>query len=222
MIAVGRDFYVFAYDRAVEQKRVEAVLAIDGVVVVTRIPDEHVVAFTHICDIVTIAADHEVGAVAADELVGAGPAPELQLDLPGQKSARVDHVGTTVARQYELVERTLGVWMCVSAGSPETTISEPTEGTVIVSLPAVPLTVTVGLTVAGAAAYHRREVEVHPRDVGTGHVVDDDFVGAAERVEVDPLDIVQVHGDGRDVADKAGTRAVGRDIDVFAYARAVE
>ena len=39
---------------------------------------------------------------------------------------------------------------------------------------------------------------------------------------MDLLDIVQVHGDGGDVAEKARALAVGRDVDVFADVGAVE
>ena len=59
----------------------------------------------------------------------------------------------------------------------------------------------VGRAVADAAAGHAREVDRDLRDAGAGEVVDVISVGAAERVEVDVLDAVEVH---RDVADVAG------------------
>ena len=71
----------------------------------------------------------------------------------------------------------------------------PLPATVIVSAPAVPLTMTVSAAPSPAAAGRRRQVEVDLGDVGAGQVVDRDGVGAAQGVEVDVLDAVEVHGD---------------------------
>ena len=50
----------------------------------------------------------------------------------------------------------------------------------------VPLTVTVSsCAVAGRAADRAGKVDVDLLDVGSGQVVDDEVVGAAERVEID-------------------------------------
>ena len=59
-------------------------------------------------------------------------------------------------------------------------------------------------------------------DVGAGQVVDGDRVGAAEGVEVDLLDAVEVHGDVADVAEEPDPAAVGRDVDVLVGVGAVE
>ena len=47
-----------------------------------------------------------------------------------------------------------------------------------------------GRPVAGAGS---GEVDIDQLDVGAGQVVDDDVVGAAQGVEVDGLDVVQIH-----------------------------
>ncbi len=66
------------------------------------------------------------------------------------------------------------------------------------------------------------QVEVDLREVGAGQVVDGDGVGAAEGVEVDPLDAVEVHRDVADVAGEPDPAAVGRDVDLLVDVGAVE
>ena len=68
---------------------------------------------------------------------------------------------------------------------------------------------------AVAAAVGAAQVEVDLRHVGAAQVADDDVVGAAERAEVDVLDVVEVHGDVGDVAEEQHAPAVGRDVDVL-------
>ena len=41
-------------------------------------------------------------------------------------------------------------------------------------------------------------------------------------LECDPLDVVEVHGDGGDIAGKAHAAAIGRDVDIFGGVGAVE
>ncbi len=55
-----------------------------------------------------------------------------------------------------------------------------------------------------------REIDVDLVHIGAGQVVDGDAVGAAERVELDALDVVQVHDDVAEVAGEAHALAVGR------------
>ncbi|QYU68465.1 VOC family protein [Leptolyngbya sp. 15MV] len=74
----------------------------------------------------------------------------------------------------------------------------------------------VRLPVAGA------QVDVHLRHVGSRKVPDRDVVGAAERVEVDGLDVVQVHRHIGDVAEEDRAAAIGEDLDVLRDIRAVE
>ncbi len=95
--------------------------------------------------------------------------------------------------------------------------------TLILSLPSVPLTIdVVGRVVAGRAAERAGEVDVELLDVGSGQVVDGDDVGAAESVEVDPLDAVGVHGDVRDVAVEPEPVSVRRQVDLLGDVGAVE
>ncbi len=80
----------------------------------------------------------------------------------------------------------------------------------------------VGLAVARCAAERAGEVDVHAGHVGSGQVVHGDEVGAAEGVEVDPLDTARVHGDGGLSAEEAKAVSVGRQIDLLRTACAVE
>ena len=75
---------------------------------------------------------------------------------------------------------------------------------------------------AVAPAVRAAQVECDLRDVRPAEVADDDLVGAAERAEVDALDVVQIHRDGRDVAGEERAPAVGDDIDVLVDVRAEE
>ena len=59
-------------------------------------------------------------------------------------------------------------------------------------------------------------------EVGAGQVVDGDGVGAAQGVEVDPLDAVEVHRDVADVAGEPDATAVGGDVDLLVDVGAVE
>ena len=67
--------------------------------------------------------------------------------------------------------------------------------------------------VADRSADRRGEVDRHLRDVRAAQIVDDDVVGAAERVELDGLDVIQIHGDVGDVAGEQHAPAIGRDVD---------
>src|SRR5262249_43240978 len=76
--------------------------------------------------------------------------------------------------------------------------------------------------VAGAASRRRSEVKVDLRDVGATEVADGDHVGAAQGVEVDSLDAVEVHRHAADIAGEAHVAAVGRDVDLLGDVGAVE
>ena len=60
------------------------------------------------------------------------------------------------------------------------------------------------------------------RDIRPTQITDLDVVSAAERVEIDMLDVIQIHRDGRDVAEEAHPLAVGRDVDFLGDVGAVE
>src|SRR5262249_5098908 len=76
--------------------------------------------------------------------------------------------------------------------------------------------------VAGPAALHARQGDLDFIDVGTSQVVDGDIVGAAQRIEVDGLDVIEVHRDVGDVAEKTNPVVVGGDVDGLADIGAVE
>ena len=69
--AVGRHLEALVDVRAVEHHRVRAVLALDDVAAVARIPLEDVVAGAEERGVVALLAVDEVVAVAAEQLVGA-------------------------------------------------------------------------------------------------------------------------------------------------------
>ena len=75
---------------------------------------------------------------------------------------------------------------------------------------------------AVAAAARRRQVDRDLLDVGGGKIVDGDLVGAAQGVELDLLDIVEVHDDVGDVAGEPRAPAIGRDVDRLVDVGAVE
>ena len=86
---------------AVEEHRVGAVLAFDGVAAVARIPDERVVAGTHerqvvapvsVERVVPVAAEHRLDALAAGNRVVSGAAVEAQGDRLGCEGCCRDHV----------------------------------------------------------------------------------------------------------------------------------
>ena len=80
----------------------------------------------------------------------------------------------------------------------------------------------VRLGVTSTSADGGGQVEVELGHVGAGQVVDDGGVGAAEGVEVDAFDVVEVHRDVGDVAEEADPPAVGGHVDVLGDVGAVE
>ena len=93
----------------------------------------------------------------------------------------------------------------------------------MMSPPFVPLTMTVSACgVAGGAADRAGEIDVDLCDVGPAQVVDGDGVDAAQRIDVDALDVVEVHDDVAEIAGEADASAVGRDLEDFSPAAAVE
>ena len=79
-----------------------------------------------------------------------------------------------------------------------------------------------GIGRAVAAAGRPAEIEGDVRHVGAAQVADDDVVGAAQRPEVDLLDVVHVHRDIGDVAQEQRAPAIGQDIDVLGHVGAEE
>ena len=209
---------------AVEQHRVGAVLALDGVAAVARIPDERVVAGAEEREVVAaVAVDRVVAGAAARRLdalgagdrVVSGAAVERQGDRLRCEMCRVEDVVAVEPVDGELIARLLVLDRNLrrQAGHGDTGgVSADVE----VSLPLVALTITWSVcAVAGVAAECGGQVGVDGLDVGAGQVVDGDRVGAAERVEVDRLDAGGVHGDVALGAEEAQPVAVGRQVDLL-------
>ena len=106
---------------------------------------------------------------------------------------------------------------------PETLTAPPSAVAEIVSSPAVPKICTVSAAPsAGEPPRALDEVDVDRRHAGPGEVVDDDLVDPAEGVDVERLDVVQVHDDVAGAPGERDPRAVGRGGEVLVAARAVE
>ena len=230
--AIGRDVDVLGDVGAEEQQRVGAVLAFDGVAAVARVPVEHVVAGAEQRDVVAVVAEDEVVAVAAEQRVVAlaaedgvvaGAAVDGQLDDAGRQGRGGDGV---VAAQRVDDERVVGPFAAGDvdrAGRPTTETEVPAPNTSMMSAPLRAVDDhRVGLRRRRRPAERAGEIDVDLRHVGAGQVVDGDRVGAAERVEVDPLDVIEVHDDVADVAGEAHAPAVGRDVEVLVAVAAVE
>src|SRR5690348_8669113 len=80
----------------------------------------------------------------------------------------------------------------------------------------------VDRAVAGAAAHRRREADVELAHARAGEVVDGDGVSAAQGVDVDVLDAVDVHRDVADVTKEFQPSAVVGEGDVLGHVGAVE
>ena len=83
---------------AVEEQRVGAGLAFDGVAAVAGVPDERVVAGAHQGDVVAASAVDQVVARTSDQDVGTISAIERQRDHIRLQTARVDSVVAPRAR----------------------------------------------------------------------------------------------------------------------------
>ena len=82
------------------------------------------------------------------------------------------------------------------------------------SAPLVPLTVIVSAA-PSPPPFGPRRSSAGLGEVGAAQVADDDVVGAAERAELDALDVVEVHRHVGDVAEEQHAAAVGDDVDVL-------
>ena len=189
---------IFSFDvGAVEEHRVEAVLALDGVAAVARVPDEGVVAGAHQRHVVAAAAVDEVVPLAADEDVVAGAAVEGQADRIRLAAHSRRRVVAAEGVDREPVARRLAprdVHRGGQARDRRRRVAEPATAIAVRAVGAVDDD-GVGRAVARAGPAGVGQVEVDLGDVGAGQVVDGDGVGAAQGVEVDLLDVVEVHGD---------------------------
>src|SRR5262249_43366996 len=59
------------------------------------------------------------------------------------------------------------------------------------------------------------QIDCHLLDIGAGQIVDIDEIRCGLRPQFDALDIVEIHGDGADVAVEARAAAIGGDREGF-------
>src|SRR5262245_5117677 len=157
--------------------------------------DEHVVPGFAVERVVAIAADQNVVAIAA---VGG------QLDRAREQPRGLDHVVAGPSVDGQPIAGRLGAGdvhlRCQHQHGHAARIAGD-EGNVIAAGPLDDHRVGPG-EVGGLG-----QVQVDLDHVGTAQIVDGDLVGPAEGVEVDSLDVVEVHGDGGDVAEEGDTIA---------------
>src|SRR5262249_62093632 len=79
-----------------------------------------------------------------------------------------------------------------------------------------------GVRLAVAPVRGAFQVDVHLEDISAGQIVHGDRVGPAQGVQVNALDVVEVHDDVTEVAGELHALAVGRDIKDLADPVAVE
>ena len=217
--AVGGEVEHLRTSRAVEDHRVDPRLTLDDVAAVAGIPAERVVVGTEEPDVVAlvavdrvvaVAAEEHLGSVAAVQRVVSGAAVHPDLDQGREPDAAVDRVVAAEPVDVQEVVRRLRALDLHGRGQTGHVDRTGVRGDRIESLPPVPLIVVVS-TAAVTAARSRIDVP----DVGRGQVVHDRVVDAAESAEIDPLDVVDVHRDVRDVAEEPQAVAVGGEVEVL-------
>ena len=212
--AIGRDVDVLGDNGAVEQHGVEPGLAFKRVVVVTRVPDERVVACAHEGDVVTIPAVEQVVALAPEENVVTEAAVQRQLDYyVSLKAAGVDDVVAPESVERQLIIRSLREEhvhrRLETEDRDSSSIADDAKN--VSTLGGVH---GDGICRSIAAPQAARSM-LTCGHVGSTEIADHDVVGAAQRIEVDALDVVEVHGDVGDVASEEHPPAVGHDVDVL-------
>ena len=194
--AVGRDVDVLGDVGAEEEHRVGAVLALDRVVAVARVPLEDVVAGADEGHVVAVVADDEVVAVAAEEHVGALRLPRsVSLPAPPSTVSLTMPAGSVDAVTPSLPPRALTTSAVVGPlGVGDVHQGrQPDHGDRGARAEDVDDVVAVGAVDDDGVGLRRRrcvppsacQVDVDLGQVGAGEVVDGDRVGAAQGVEVD-------------------------------------
>src|SRR5262245_6885949 len=230
--AVGGDVEVLADVGAVEQQGVDAVLPLDHVAAIARIPPEGVVAGGDQRQIIALVAVDKVVDVAALKrlLAGAGEdrviahaAVECQRDRGRRRQRRgVDAVIAAKAADGELVAGIGVVDGHLGRKSGDSNRGAGQRHVDVIAAVAAVDEYSVSLAVARGAADGPREVDRHEVHIGAGEIVDIHDVSAAQGVELDGLDAVQIHGDVGDVAEEAHPVAVGGNVDGLGDVGAVE
>src|SRR5262249_6122816 len=160
-------------------QRVHSGLAVDGVVVVTRIPDEGVVAGTHVGDVISVTTDDYVVALAAGNVVITEAAIHGQRDLAGGEKPGIDHVITAKSVGGEMIGG-LGVEQVDFLGQATHRNSICIRGDCdrVVSSRGVDRHI-VDLPITSVSAQDACQIDIDLRDIGPGQIVDYDIVSTA-------------------------------------------
>ena len=174
----------------------------------------HVVAVVAEDEVVAVAAEEHVGALRAEERVVAGAAVDRQLDDAGGQRGRRHAVVAAQGVDDERIVGPFGVGDVHLGRQPDhgDRSSRAEDVDDVVAVGAVDDD-GVGLGVAGRAADRAGQVDVDLDEVGAAQVVDGGRVGAAQGVQVDGLDVVEVHDDVAEVAGEPHAPAVGRGLE---------
>src|SRR5262249_15129047 len=148
-----------------------------------------------------VAAQQRVVAGAAEDGVVAGAAVDGEFDHVGGQGGGADGVVAGLGGDDERIVGRLGVGDVHLGRQPDHGDRGPRAEHVndVVAVGALDDD-GVGGAVAGRPAERPGLVDVDLDDVGPGEVVDGGLVGAAQGVEVDHLDVVNVHDDVAEVA----------------------
>src|SRR5262245_54109032 len=166
-------------------------------------------------DIVAGTAGEHIVASTADQDIITVSAVCRQLDRAGRQARGLYHVIPSQGVDRQPVVHSLGTSDVHSGHQAKNghTAGVPEDLGNVIAVSAGDDDV-VRLAITGAAS--RRQIQVDLRDIGARQVVDHDIVSSAQGVEVDLLDIVEVHDHAGDVAEEEHTPTVGGNIDLLA------
>ncbi len=209
-----------------------SVLALDGVAAVAGVPLERVVIAAHQGEVVAVVAEDEVVAGAAEERIVAlrpeqfvracAPVDRQLDDGDWQRRRRDDIVFTEGVDDQAVIGR-----LRVGDVDPRRQADHRRRGAgtgnvdVIDAVRAVDDD-RVRLGIAGGAPEDAREVAGELDDIGARQIADGDRVGSADGVEVDGLDVVEIHHDVAEVAREQHALTVGRRLEDLVAVAAVE
>ena len=146
------------------------------------------------------AGEHIVASAADQDIITVAPSPSVD------RAGRQAEASTTSSPAKALiVNRSFAASAPViftRAARPSTDVPLASPTARATSSPLVPRTMTLSGWASPTPTAARVEVDLG--DVGARQVVDDDRVGPAQRVEVDALHVVQVHGHAGDVRAARG------------------
>ena len=194
------------------------------VVAVARIPLEHVVAGPEQRGVVAVVAEDEIVAVAAEKSVGAlaaedGVVSRTAVDGELHDAGRQRGGGDAVVSSQRVDDQAIvgpfavrDVDACRKSEDRDRT-SRPQHVDDVVAVRAVDGD-GVRRGVAGCAADRPGEIDVDFASRRSPQVVDGHRVDAAERIDVEGLDVVDVHDDVAEIAGEQRAPAVGRECEI--------